>query len=257
MNISLHRDNRGRMPNRSRIDIVAQILETVNDHGEDGYGVTQTTIRYEVFLSSAQLKEYLIALTIHGLLSFDPATRRYNATEKGLRFLQVYCNIGNLLNEEDNNKSGYRVEEQVLTEIKMANIGSDNNNNNCNDKPLDRLLVVDDDPDILQVVKLGLLKKNRFLIDAFTSPEEALQSFKTNAKAYRLMLSDIRMPSLSGIQLAKKVKEINLNVKVILMSAFDVGDNELSEVFSSSKIDAFLQKPIGIDDLTKKVMGLL
>lgn len=94
-------------------------------------------------------------------------------------------------------------------------------------------------------------------MDAFTIPEEALQSFKANAKAYRLMLSDIRMPSISGIQLARKVKEINLNVKVVLITAFELGDNEFSEAFPSNKIDAFLQKPIGIGDLTNKVLSLL
>jgi len=136
------------MANRSRTDIVAQILETVNDHGEDGYGVTQTAIRYEVFLSSTQLKEYLIALTIQGLLSYDPTTRRYNVTKKSLRFLQVYYNIINLLNQDNsnNNKSWYEMEEQDLTEINMTNINGNNNNNNSNDKPGDRLLVVDDDP---------------------------------------------------------------------------------------------------------------
>lgn len=81
----------------------------------------------------------------------------------------------------------------------MTNIDGNNN-----EKPLGRLLVVDDDPDILQVLKRGLLKKNRFLVNAFINPEEALRSFKANAKAYRLMLSDIQMPSLSGIQLARK-----------------------------------------------------
>ena len=50
------------------------------------------------------------------------------------------------------------------------------NNENSNAKPLAKLLVVDDDPDIVQVLKMGLLK-NRFLVDAFTNPEEALQSF--------------------------------------------------------------------------------
>ena len=71
------------------------------------------------------------------------------------------------------------------------------------------------------------------------------------------MLSDIRMPSLSGIELARKVKEINLNVKVILITAFQLGDNEFSEIFSSRKIDAFLQKPIAISELNKKVLSLL
>jgi YesN/AraC family two-component response regulator len=53
------------------------------------------------------------------------------------------------------------------------------------------------------------------LVDAFTNPEEALQKFKSNAESYSLMLLDIKMPGLSGIQLAKKVKEVNPNVKVL------------------------------------------
>lgn len=87
------------MKHRSRTDIVAQVLATVNDHDGYGYGVTQTTIRYEVFLSDAQLKEHLIALTIHGLLSYNSTTRTYHATEKGLRFLNIYYNMDDMVNE--------------------------------------------------------------------------------------------------------------------------------------------------------------
>jgi DNA-binding NtrC family response regulator len=90
--------------------------------------------------------------------------------------------------------------------------------NNSGDKPQTRLLVVDDEPDIVHVLKLGL-QQNGFLVDAFSNPEEALQSLKSNAESYCLVLSDVRMPGLSGIQLAKRVKEINPNVKVVLMTA--------------------------------------
>jgi len=87
------------MTNRSRIEIIIQILEVVNDLGEDGDGVTQTTIRYQVFLSSAQLKQYLTALTIHCLLSYESTTRRYNATEKGLRFLNNCYKMDDMINQ--------------------------------------------------------------------------------------------------------------------------------------------------------------
>ena len=87
------------MKNRSRAEIVARIIETVNDNGEDGYGVTQTTIRYEVFLSSIQLKEYLISLTIHGLLSYDSTIRTYHAIKKGLQFLNIYYKIDDMVNK--------------------------------------------------------------------------------------------------------------------------------------------------------------
>jgi DNA-binding NtrC family response regulator len=132
----------------------------------------------------------------------------------------------------------------------------DKNNKDNNDKPLAKLLVVDDDSDIVQVLKLGLLK-NRFLVNSFTNPEEALRSFKSNSETYCLMLSDIRMPSLSGIQLARKVKEVNPNVKVVLMTAFEIRDSEFSKVFPSTHVDGFVQKPIGIRDLTNKILSII
>ncbi|MDQ3872489.1 MAG: response regulator [Thermoproteota archaeon] len=130
------------------------------------------------------------------------------------------------------------------------NIGSNS------DKPLAKLLVVDDDPDIAQVLKMGLLK-NGFLVDAFTNPEEALQSFKSDAESYCLVVSDMRMPALSGIQLSKKVKEINPNVKVVLMTAFEIKGNEFSKVFPSTQVDGFVQKPIGIKELTNKILSII
>ncbi len=125
-----------------------------------------------------------------------------------------------------------------------------------NNKPLAKLLIVDDDSDIVQVLKMGLVK-NGFSVEAFTNPQEALQSFKSDAESYCLVLSDVRMPALSGIQLSKKVKEANPNVKVVLMTAFEIRDNEFSKVFPSTQIDGFVQKPIGIKDLTDMILSLI
>ncbi|MDQ3909579.1 MAG: response regulator [Thermoproteota archaeon] len=125
-----------------------------------------------------------------------------------------------------------------------------------NGKPLAKLLIVDDDPDIVQVLQNGL-RRNKFLVNAFTNPDEALQAFKSDAESYCLVVSDVRMPRLSGIQLARKVKEVNPNVKVVLMTAFEIRENEFSKVFPSIHIDGFVQKPIGIRDLTNKILGLV
>jgi DNA-binding NtrC family response regulator len=127
---------------------------------------------------------------------------------------------------------------------------------NKNDKPLANILVVDDDPDISHVLKQGL-QKNRFLVSAFTNPEEALQNFQSNSKDYCLLLSDIRMPGMSGIRLARKVKEINPNVKIVLMTSFEINDNEFSKVFPSTQVDGFVQKPVGIKNLTNKILDTI
>ena len=127
---------------------------------------------------------------------------------------------------------------------------------NKNDKQRANLLVVDDDPDIAYVLKQGLLK-NRFLVSAFTNPEEALKNFQSNSGNYCLMLSDIRMPGISGIRLARKVKEINPNVKVVLMTSFEIKENEFSKVFPSTEVDGFVQKPVGIKNLTNKILDTI
>ena len=128
-------------------------------------------------------------------------------------------------------------------------------NTDNKDKPLGRLLVVDDDPDTILALKIGLLDYG-FLVDAFTNPQEALQSFKANAESYCLVLLDIKMPALSGIQLARKVKEVNPNVKVLLLTALGIRDNEVSDV-SSTNVDGFIQKPVGNKELTDKILSLL
>jgi DNA-binding response OmpR family regulator len=124
------------------------------------------------------------------------------------------------------------------------------------DKPLARLLVVDDDPDTILALKIGLLDYG-FLVDGFTNPQEALQSFKANAESYCLVLLDIKMPALSGTQLAKKVKEVNPNVKVLLLTALEIRDNEVSDVSSSTNVDGFIQKPVGNKELTDKILSLI
>jgi DNA-binding NtrC family response regulator len=173
------------------------------------------------------------------------------------RLLILFANGSSILRErclavsdiKDNNKKDY--DNKGL----RNRSGKDSTNEDKN-KPIAKLLVVDDDPDIAHVLKLAL-QKNRFLVNVFTRPEEALQNFQSNSKDFCLMLSDIRMPGMSGIQLARKVKEINPKVKVVLMTSFEIKDNEFSKVFPSLHVDGFVQKPIGMNDLTDKILSII
>ena len=69
---------------RSRTDICSQILDSANG------GTTKTKIMYKAYLSYAQLKDYLSVLVENGLLVYDPASKKYKTSEKGLTFLQIY-----------------------------------------------------------------------------------------------------------------------------------------------------------------------
>lgn len=77
---------------RSRTDIVSQILEAANG------GATKTKIMYRAFLSYAQLRDYLAVLLENDLLGYDQKSSEYKTTEKGLKFLKVYNQMGMVTN---------------------------------------------------------------------------------------------------------------------------------------------------------------
>ena len=87
---------------RSRTEIIAQILQAVNEGSSYGYndGLTKTNIMYRAYLSYAQLKDYLKTLTNNGLISYDLDTQRFRTTEKGLGFLKVYGHLDELMKEQ-------------------------------------------------------------------------------------------------------------------------------------------------------------
>lgn len=80
------------MKYRSRIDILSQILEVENRRN-----ATKTKIMYKVLLSYNQLKEHLMLLTEKDLLHYNEDTQTFKTTEKGLRFLQIYNQIDDMI----------------------------------------------------------------------------------------------------------------------------------------------------------------
>ena len=77
------------MTNRSRTEIVSQILESADRSSDDNDdGVTKTKIMHKVFLTSAQLKEYLMMLTENDLLGYDSATVNSKLPKKVIGFLK-------------------------------------------------------------------------------------------------------------------------------------------------------------------------
>ena len=80
------------MGNRSRTEIVAMILDTANGGGE-----TKTKIMYFAFLSYNQLKEYLSVLVENNLIEYLDGVNKFKTTEKGLKFVKMHNEIGELL----------------------------------------------------------------------------------------------------------------------------------------------------------------
>ena len=115
-----------------------------------------------------------------------------------------------------------------------------------------RILVIDDEKDILLIIK-RTLEKWGYVVDTFYRPEEALGHFQKNIHAYDLILCDIRMPGMSGFEFATLVRQLNMNVKLILMTAFEVDSTTLREALPTVKIDDLLKKPFVITEICKIV----
>ena len=114
------------------------------------------------------------------------------------------------------------------------------------------ILVVDDEFDIVNIIK-HFLQDQGFTTYAFTDPLLALEHLRANSKSYGLVLADIRMPGMNGFELVKKIKSIHPAIKILLMSAFEFNDLDLSKVLDSIKVDGYVQKPISSKQLINMI----
>ena len=118
------------------------------------------------------------------------------------------------------------------------------------------ILVLDDDPDIGNLFKLGLQRKFGSDIFVFTDPFLALEHFKINCEMYGVVISDVRTPVMNGYEFVTKMKQINRDVKICLMSAFEISYLEF-DLLNSVKIDEFLHKPVSLEKLTEIIGNML
>jgi predicted transcriptional regulator len=93
INIKIVNHKSTNMGNRSRTEIVAMILDAANG------GTTKTKIMYFAFLSYNQLNEYLSILIEKNLLEYLDGTNKFKTTDKGLFFLKIHNEIGELLQQ--------------------------------------------------------------------------------------------------------------------------------------------------------------
>jgi DNA-binding NtrC family response regulator len=118
------------------------------------------------------------------------------------------------------------------------------------DACMQSILLVDDELDIVIIFRQAL-RQQGYVVYGFTDPALALEHFKMNSQDYALIISDVRMPRMNGFELAARVRAIKPDAKVVLMSAFEVSDFELSS--SSVEPGDFLRKPVDIKTLVQKV----
>ena len=125
-----------------------------------------------------------------------------------------------------------------------------------NKKNNNRILLVDNEPDIALAFKIGL-EDNGFVVDAFNDPQLASANFKDGL--YDVLLLDIKMPKMNGIEFYQRMKEIDKKVKVCFITASEIHYYEkiTQEVFPTLGVRRLIRKPIKIIDLVKDLKQVL
>lgn len=116
-----------------------------------------------------------------------------------------------------------------------------------------RILIVDDDPNIRRLVTLALTDDSPYQVSDVSSAEAALLHIAR--QPVDLLFTDIRMPGMNGLDLVKRVRELDPNTAVIV---FTVSPEDLSpERAAELKVDCLLEKPVGAERLRLAVDLLL
>lgn len=117
------------------------------------------------------------------------------------------------------------------------------------------IVLVDDEMELVSLFR-AFLEKDGHTVVPFSDPELALEYFKGTSMNHALLITDLRMPGLNGIDLAYNIRKLNSNIKICLMTAFDIRDLESYPNYKEVRIDKLLQKPIRLSELRTLIENL-
>ncbi len=117
-----------------------------------------------------------------------------------------------------------------------------------------RILIVDDEKDVTDSVKIGL-ERLGFCVDAYNDPMIALANFKSTK--YDIAILDIRMPKLNGFDLYREMRKLDSQTSFCFFTAFDIFVSEFEKIFPDTSVKTFLKKPVSISELAKLLNEIL
>ena len=109
-------------------------------------------------------------------------------------------------------------------------------------KELTILIVEDEEP--IRIMMVSLFKRIFNRVDEASDGKEGYEKFKANPKLYDIVLTDISMPKLNGIEMTKKIREVDALIPILVLSAHNESE-KLIQIINSGA-DAFLQKPLDV-----------
>lgn len=110
------------------------------------------------------------------------------------------------------------------------------------------VLIVDDEIELASLYRT-YLEESDYNVISFTDPLLAFEYYKQNIRRFTHVLTDLRMPHMSGIELASKIRKLNSKVKLFLITAFTVQDLKNNKEFANARIDMVIEKPVRLKTL--------
>jgi len=104
------------------------------------------------------------------------------------------------------------------------------------------------------IFSLGLQDEG-FEVYTYNDPLDALSKFRP--KFYDLLLVDINMPKMNGIDLSREILELDSNVKICFITAGEANIEVLRELCPTRDIGCFIKKPVTIENLVRRVKSEL
>ena len=117
-----------------------------------------------------------------------------------------------------------------------------------------RILIVDDEPTLVFFLKQGLQESEyAYIVEGAASGEEALTKLTYNR--YDLIVTDLKMPGISGFTLVEVARSLHPDISVILITAY--GSPEVQREVKLLGVDNYLMKPFPMADLQNSVHEIL
>ena len=148
--------------------------------------------------------------------------------------------------------------KDVLAKQQLLQLQLQNNQQKEPQRYSTNVMIVDDEPDTLFTYE-QFLSDDGYNIEAFTDPREALKHLvrlPNPSSYYKLVLLDIRMPKLNGLQLFNMIKTLSPDSKIMFCSALDIAE-ELVSIFPDIKYDHIIKKPVEREYFISKINSML
>ncbi len=118
----------------------------------------------------------------------------------------------------------------------------------------EKILLVDDEASIVKMEQ-QMLERLGYTVTARTGSFDALEAFKADPQAFDVVVTDMTMPNMTGVQLAAELKKIRPNIPVVLCTGFSYQVNE--ENSKALGIDGFVMKPVIMKEIAATIRKVL